>query len=71
MIKNEVERLNFRLELLEEVREKIFNPEIPQNEKIKTKKEIFLLKLPLFSLIYQKKGEANFKVIVDNIRLIK
>ena len=70
MIKD-TQRLNIRLEVLEQARTKLFNPQIPDNDKIRMRREIFLLKLPLFSLIYQKKGQANFKIIVENVKLVK
>lgn len=30
-----------------------------------------MLKIPLFDLIYQKKGDLNFQIILANIKLIK
>lgn len=38
---------------------------------MKGKKELFLMKIPLLSLIYQKKGSSNFQIILDNIRLLR
>ena len=40
-------------------------------DKLKKKRALFLLKVPLLSLIYQKKGPGNFSVVVENIRMVK
>ena len=43
------------------------SPKSELNKKIRMKKETFLLKHQLFTTIYQKKGQANFNEIVENI----
>ena len=53
------------------MREELFNDEAKLTAKQKTKKEHFLLKIPLFDLIYQKKGDPNFQIILANIQLLK
>lgn len=58
------DKFNIKLETLEDVRKELFNPELTLNEKIKKKRILFLLKIPLLSLIYQKKGPNNFNIIV-------
>jgi hypothetical protein len=60
-----------KMETLEEAMREIFDPSIKVTAKIQGKRETFLLKLPLFSLIYQKKGDSNFQLIINNIRLVK
>ncbi len=64
-------KFTMKLQTLEEAQNTFFNPDIKQTDKIKNKKEIFLLKIPLLSLIYQKKGHSNFQIIVKNIRLVQ
>lgn len=58
------DKFNIKLETLEDVRKELFNPELALNEKIKKKRILFLLKIPLLSLIYQKKGLSNFNIII-------
>ena len=59
------------LKPLEDARQHLFNNSLKMTEKLQAKRERFLLEIPLFSLIYQKKGEANFRTIVENIRITR
>jgi len=56
---------------LDELQFHVFGPEVKLNEKIRNKRVAYLLKIPIFSLILQKKGYQNFRIIVDNIRMVK
>jgi hypothetical protein len=49
-------QLPLKIEVLEEAKRDLFNPDIQLTHKTKIRKELFLMKIPLFSLIYQKKG---------------
>lgn len=49
----------------------LFNPELGLTDKIRSRREQFLLTMPLLSLIYQKKGASNFQLVVEHTRLVK
>ena len=46
----------------------LFMREDGESKRIRSKKENILLKYPLFTSIYQQKGQHNFNEIVDKIK---
>ncbi len=65
------DKFNIKLEAIEQAKADLFNPELKLTDKLKKKREVFLLTVPLLALINQKKGNQNFQSIVENTNIVK